>query len=188
MTGLVYDKGLTGKTSIRIETKSGIKVMKINLDPEGNVESVTVDMGAPADIAPMRVEKFQDVFVSMGNPHFVTFVEDVEQVALTTYGPRLEKANCFPDGCNIEFAELNPDGTIRMRVWERGSSITLACGTGACATAVAAHFLSLAPATTKVEMDGGTLGIIWDRAADCVFMTGPAEITFEGKIKGNVKC
>ena len=178
----LYEKGLTDKTEIRLLTLSGVKILEIH--PKGNkVESVTVDMGEP---------KFEDTnlyqplpsledgkFVSMGNPHYVVFTDEVD--AVERKGSELEHHAAFPQRCNIEFAEMRPDG-IRVRVWERGSGITMACGTGACATAVAAHKLGKAGRKSRIIMDGGVLEIEWREADNHVYLSGPAEIVFEGEI------
>ena len=201
----VYEKGLTRKTQIRLLTLSGIKLIHLHVENE-IVKSVTVDMGEPAFVSDgplaafeMRNEKvtvldreFNATFVSMGNPHIVIFVHDVEDFDVERYGAMLECHPLFPERCNIEFAEMHPDG-IRMRVWERGSGVTMACGTGACATAVAAAATQGAGRKSRIIMDGGTLEIEWCEA-DCsvegislqknhVYMTGPAEFVFDGEIE-----
>lgn len=194
----LHDKGLTDKNPIRLETLSGIKILHLHLNEDNEVETVTVDMGEPsltnkdqcatADGSAKELEMhvldkvFYGTYVSMGNPHFVCFTEDVENLDIARYGKVLEFDETFPQRCNIEFAEVRPDGTIRMRVWERGSGITLACGTGACATAVAASITGRRPRTSDIEMDGGTLNIKWDAADNHIYMTGPAAISFEGSI------
>ena len=189
----LHDKGLTDKNPIRLETRSGIKVLNLHLDADNKVEAVTVDMGEPVlehstqfdaavKILP-TLSPWGGRFVSMGNPHYVIFMnEDVEQFPVDHYGPMLEHHAAFPQRCNIEFAQVLPDGTIRMRVWERGSGITLACGTGACATAVAAALTRHAGRQCDIRMDGGVLHIEWDEATNHVMMTGPAAIVFEGVI------
>lgn len=189
----LHDKGLTDKNPIRLETRSGIKVLNLHLDADNKVEAVTVDMGEPVlehstqfdaavKILP-TLSPWGGRFVSMGNPHYVIFMnEDVEQFPVDHYGPLLEHHAAFPQRCNIEFAQVLPDGTIRMRVWERGSGITLACGTGACATAVAAALTRHAGRQCDIRMDGGVLHIEWDEATNHVMMTGPAAIVFEGVI------
>ena len=121
-------------------------------------------------------------FVSMGNPHFVVFVDDAESFDVAGVGPTLEFAPIFPERCNIEFATVRPDGSIRIRVWERGSGITMACGTGACATAVAAALTHRALRHSHIVMDGGTLSIEWRESDGRVLMTGPAAKVFDGKI------
>ena len=197
----LHDKGLTDKNPIRLETLSGIKILTLHLDKEGRVETVTVDMGAPILedetqfdpvlgknlSTPLPCREGQgggsSIFVSMGNPHFVIFTdEDVEKLPIEVYGPQLEHHPAFPQRCNIEFAQLRADGTVRMRVWERGSGITLACGTGACATAVAAAITGRTGRRCTIEMDGGVLQIEWDEATNHVLKTGPAAIVFEGTI------
>lgn len=181
----LYEKGMTTKTTVRLHTLSGIKVLKLNI-ADGIVESVTVDMGEPVLDNPEQFDsEYADIpkgtFVSMGNPHYVIFTDDVNRVS--TDGPLLERHPAFPQRCNIEFAHLRSDGTIRMRVWERGSGITMACGTGACATAVAAMRLGLTSRRATIVMDGGALTIEWSSIDNHVYMTGPAEFVFEGKIK-----
>lgn len=195
----LHDKGITDKNPIRLQTLSGIKVLNLHLDSAGEVETVTVDMGEPILRQPAQFgvhggqatnyevtvdgRTFSGTFVSMGNPHFVIFMEeDVEQFPVEKYGPILEHHSIFPQRCNIEFAQVTADGTIRMRVWERGSGITLACGTGACATAVAAKLTGRRENKSDIRMDGGTLNIEWDNNTNHIMMTGPAAISFEGEI------
>ena len=125
---------------------------------------------------------FHGTFVSMGNPHFVCFVDDIDTLDVARYGSAMEYATAFPERCNIEFAELKSDGNIRTRVWERGSGITMACGTGACATAVAAAVTGRALRRSIIAMDGGTLHIEWSEADGHVYMTGPAAFVFDGEI------
>lgn len=180
----VYEKGLTNKTEVSMETLSGIKILKLHL-VDNVVESVTVDMGEPTDVEEIDLGKeymFRGMAVNMGNPHLVIFVDDVENVPLDDIGPRLEHHSLFPGRVNVEFAQLVGKDKIRMRVWERGSGITMACGTGACATAVAAATQGLTGRTADVVMDGGTLTIEWDGLASHVFKTGPATTVFEGEI------
>lgn len=181
----VYDYKLTGKTEISLETLSGIKNLKLNL-VDNKVDTVTVDMGAPCDIHPVRLDErygyTEGTAVSMGNPHLVFFVDDVSKVNLEQVGPLLEHHPLFPDRTNVEFAQILPDNTIRMRVWERGSGITQACGTGACATAVAAANTGRCGNRSTVIMDGGTLQIAWNDADGHIYMTGPAVHVFDGEI------
>ena len=195
----VYEYGLTRKTEVTLETLSGIERLLLHLDDADRVETVTVDMGAPADepvdfdgkgARAMREQLisitplcYRGTAVSMGNPHLVIFVDDVNAIDLAAVGPQLEGHPFFPGRINVEFAQLLPDGSIRMRVWERGSGITMACGTGACATAVAAHLTGRRPRTSTIVMDGGTLHITWDEATGHVMMTGPATIVFDGKLE-----
>ncbi len=200
----LYEKGITGKTKIRLETLSGVKVLSLHLKA-GKVESVTVDMSEPAfDVKEqytghtpeelnsikaladhiLRTEEreFKSLFVSMGNPHYVIFVDDVENMDITTLGKILEREKAFPQRCNIEFAQLVGQGKLRTRVWERGSGITMACGTGACATAVAAAKLGVSGRHSIIAMDGGDLDITWNPNDNHVYMTGPAAFAFEGEI------
>lgn len=195
----LYDNRLTGKRSIRLETLSGIKVLQLHVGSDGLVEAVTVDMGKPRLNVPSQMatpdgsllqgeveaggRTFTGTFVSMGNPHFVVFTEGVESLDVATSGRALEFAPVFPERCNIEFAEVRPDGSIRMRVWERGSGITMACGTGACATAVAAALERRAGRESDIAMDGGTLHIEWRESNGHVYMTGTATKVFDGKIE-----
>lgn len=193
----VYDKGLTDKTDITLETLSGIKRLSLQVT-DGVVSAVTVDMGIPSFCnaeqvsAPgncLREHGFQldgttipGTYVCMGNPHLVLFVPDAGQVPLELAGARLESHPYFPLRTNVEFASFLPDGSIRMRVWERGSGITRACGTGACATAVAAILTRHAGRDLCIRMDGGNLRILWDEADSHVYMTGGATTVFEGTV------
>lgn len=192
----LYERGLTDKTEIKLETLSGIKTLMLHLDSEGKtVESVTVDMLEPltenhrqyADLSGgilmAEGRRFEGTFVCMGNPHFVTFLNDIDTIDIARYGEVMERDSNFPERCNIEFAQILSDGAIRTRVWERGSGITMACGTGACATAVAAALTGQASRRSEIRMDGGTLQIEWRSADNHVYMTGPAEIVFDGEIE-----
>lgn len=198
----IYDNGLTAKTEITLGTRSGIKRLKLHVS-DGKVDTVTVDMGRPADCThgsgtegrpageqPVEAggERFCGTVVSMGNPHLVIFTDDIAGIRLEEVGPLLENHPLFPDRTNVEFAQVLEDGKIRMRVWERGSGITQACGTGACATAVAAFLTGRAGRKTEIVMDGGRLDIEWDAATGHVMMTGTAVKVFEGEIEvpGNV--
>ena len=195
----LYEKGITDKTEIRLLTLSGIKILNLHLDPSGKtVESVTVDMLAPVTSNKAQLatddgsmteglveadgREFRGTFVSMGNPHFVIFVDDINEIDVARYGKILEYDPLFPERCNIEFAEVLPSGAIRTRVWERGSGITMACGTGACATAVAAALTDRASRQSDIVMDGGTLHIEWSEQDGHVYMTGPAAFAFEGEV------
>ena len=183
----VYERGMTDKRQIRLMTASGIKTLDLTVNDDGIVERVTVDMLAPV-LEDERLfltdgEALTDgVFVSMGNPHYVIFVDDVNAVDVAAQGPRLEHHSRFPERCNIEFAQVREDG-IRVRVWERGSGITMACGTGACATAVAAAITGRSGRQSRIIMDGGTLDIDWREADGHVYLSGPATISFEGTAK-----
>ena len=191
----LYERGLTDKTEIKLETLSGIKTLMLHLDSEGKtVESVTVDMLEPltenhrqyaelsGGILLAEGRRFEGTFVCMGNPHFVTFLNDIDTIDIARYGAVMERDSNFPERCNIEFAQILSDGAIRTRVWERGSGITMACGTGACATAVAAALTGRASRRSEIRMDGGTLQIEWRTTDNHVYMTGPAEIVFDGEI------
>lgn len=183
----VYEKGLTDKMLITLETLSGIKTL--NLITEGDlVTAVTVDMGEPVvgDTAltlDAGGQCFTGTVVSMGNPHFVIFVDDLSKIELPKVGPLLENNPVFPNRTNVEFVQVITPQKVRMRVWERGSGITQACGTGACATAVAGVVCGKTNRTTEVVMDGGPLTIEWNEATGKVLMTGEAVTVFEGSIK-----
>ena len=183
----LYEHGLTDKTTVRLDTLSGIKVLTLHLDGQNRVASVTVDMGKPLDIHPVALGDgypySSGTAVSMGNPHLVIFVNDVAEVNLPEVGPQLERHPLFPDRVNVEFAQVIDRCNIRMRVWERGSGITQACGTGACATAAAAVRTGRCQSQTAVAMDGGTLRMQWDGADSHIRMTGPAVQVFEGEIE-----
>ena len=191
----LYERGLTKKTEIRLLTLSGVKTLLLHVKDD-IVESVTVDMLEPVleDETQFIAHRdiHQGVFVSMGNPHYVIFTDNVDQVGET--GRVLEQHLAFPQRCNIEFARVEADGTIlppesrsvariRTRVWERGSGITQACGTGACATAIAAALTGRAGRKSNIAMDGGTLSIEWNEENNHVYMTGPAEFVFDGEIE-----
>lgn len=192
----LYERGLTHSTSIRLETLSGIKTLHLHLNEDKTqVESVTVDMLEPQlenskqyasegdGTLKAAFRSFKGTFVSMGNPHFVTFVDDIDDIDIARFGSIMEHDKSFPERANIEFAQIMPDGEIRTRVWERGSGITMACGTGACATAVAAALTNRRGRTSDIKMDGGTLHIEWSEADNHVYMTGPAAFVFDGEIK-----
>ena len=196
----LFEKGITDKTEIRLLTLSGIKILRLHLDESGKkVKSVTVDMLEPVlanrkqlasedgsmtdGLVDVLDREFRGTFVSMGNPHFVIFVDDISGVDVEKYGKALEYDPLFPERCNIEFAQVLDGGKIRTRVWERGSGITMACGTGACATAVAAAKTGRATRTSDIVMDGGTLHIEWSEADNHVYMTGPAAFAFVGEVE-----
>ena len=196
----LFEKGITDKTEIRLLTLSGIKILRLHLDESGKkVKSVTVDMLEPVlanrkqlasedgsmtdGLVDVLDREFRGTFVSMGNPHFVIFVDDISGVDVEKYGKALEYDPLFPERCNIEVAQVLDGGKIRTRVWERGSGITMACGTGACATAVAAAKTGRATRTSDIVMDGGTLHIEWSEADNHVYMTGPAAFAFEGEVE-----
>ena len=183
----VYERGMTDKRHIRLLTASGVKTLDLDVNDDGIVECVTVDMLAPVLedkrlFLPDGESLPEGVFVSMGNPHYVIFVDDIDVVDVAKMGSMLEHHPRFPERCNIDFAQIREDG-IRMRVWERGSGITMACGTGACATAVAAAITSRCGRQSRVIMDGGTLDIDWREEDGHVHLSGPAVIAFEGTVK-----
>ena len=197
----VYDYGLTDKTSISVETLGGIKYLDLTVE-DGKVSLVKVDMGsprlAPSQIpivpenpedtriidAPLEVEgkTYYMTGVSMGNPHTVVYVDDVKGLDLLKIGPSFENHKRFPERINTEFAHVLDRKTVEMRVWERGSGETLACGTGACAVAVASILNGLTEDRVTVKLLGGDLLIEWDKEADKVYMTGPAKVVFDGEI------
>ena len=196
----LYENHLTNKTKITLETLSGIKTIQINLDSDGNIETISVDMGkskllniiglggSERTLKGEKIEscgrKFMATAIDMGNPHLVLFVPDAEQVDVTSIGSELEFNPMFPNRANIEFAQIIDRSHIRMRVWERGSGITQACGTGACATAVAAAMADLTNADCcYIQMDGGTLQISYNTESHRVIMTGTATKVFEGEIE-----
>ena len=194
----VYDKGLTDKTTVKIETLAGIKTLVLNTK-DGKVETARVDMGEPileAEKIPviskeqpvknleLEVEnkKFKFTCVSMGNPHAITIVENTKEFDVEKYGKILEVDKAFPKKANIEFAQIIDKENIKMRVWERGAGETLACGTGACATAVACNLNGLTDRKVNIELLGGTLNIEWNETDNHVYMTGPAVTVFDGEL------
>ena len=194
----VYDYGLTDKTQISVETLGGIKYLDLTVE-DGKVSLVKVDMGKPkleADLIPIISEREQVIDepievdgkeyhmtgVSMGNPHAVIYVDDVKGLDLEKIGPKFENHERFPKRINTEFVHCIDRQTVEMRVWERGSGETLACGTGACAVAVSSILNNLTDTRVTVKLLGGDLQIEWDREKDRVFMTGPATVVFDGVI------
>jgi len=175
----VYDKGLTNKTTVKIETLAGIKTLILNTK-DGKVETARVD------IKNLELEaenkKFKFTCVSMGNPHAITIVENTKEFDVEKYGKVLEIDNAFPKKANIEFAQIVDRQNISMRVWERGAGETLACGTGACATAVACNLNGLTDRKVNIELLGGTLNIEWNETDNHVYMTGPAVTVFDGEL------
>lgn len=179
----VYDKGLTDKKEITLDTLSGIK--RLFLHPEEDPAKVTVDMGEPEiETKDLQIDNisYHGSVISMGNPHFVIFVDDINSVNLSETGPVIENHPLFPNRTNVEFAQVTGENKIRMRVWERGSGITQACGTGACATAVAAITTGRSGREVEIVMDGGSLTIKWDKN-NHIYMTGEAIKVFEGEIE-----
>ena len=194
----VYDKGLTNKTTVKIETLAGIKTLILNTK-DGKVETARVDMGEPileAEKIPVistekpvknleleaENKKFKFTCVSMGNPHAITIVENTKEFDVEKYGKVLEIDKAFPKKANIEFAQIIDRQNINMRVWERGAGETLACGTGACATAVACNLNGLTDRKVNIELLGGTLNIEWNETDNHVYMTGPAVTVFDGEL------
>lgn len=182
----VASHGYAKDFDITLETASGIKLLHID-NATGNI---SVNMGKPSfadrsqflpDKESSIPEEFRGCFVSMGNPHYVIFVEDIEAVDPEITGRQLEHADCFPASANIEFAQLLGPGSIRMRVWERGSGVTMACGTGACATAVTAIRRFSLGRVQKVMMDGGSVKVCWNKEEE-VTLTGDAVEVFNGTI------
>lgn len=195
----VYDKGLTNKETITVETLAGIKTLVMTAK-NGKIETARVDMGEPI-LEPEKIpviskenpvknlklneedKEFNFTCVSMGNPHAVTFIEeDVNKFDICKYGSKLEINSVFPKKANIEFINVIDDKNLKMRVWERGAGETLACGTGACAVAVAAILNGYTSREITVHLLGGDLKIKWDENDNHVYMTGSATTVFEGKI------
>lgn len=196
----VYDRGLTEKLELTVETLgAGVQSVRI-VAVDGKASSVTVDMGEPilqGPAIPTTLEQeqivnqplvaadgtvFQITAVSMGNPHCVIFVEDAPQYDLHNWGPKLEVHPLFPNRVNVEFATVRSRAHVDMRVWERGAGPTLACGTGACATLVATVLNDLTDRVATVSLAGGDLTIEWDESNNRIYMTGGAEIVFDGEL------
>ena len=196
----VYDRGLVKKDVLRVETRSGIKTLQLQVE-DGKVASVRVNMGQP-ELDPEKIPVLfskdrmvdEEVYtpsgnvwrvtcVSMGNPHAVIFVDDVEGLDLPAIGPEMEKHAMFPERANIEFVQVTGPHEVQMRVWERGSGETLACGTGACACAVASVLTGKTDRDVTVHLRGGDLHIFWDPDTDDVYMEGPAAFVFDGTVE-----
>lgn len=194
----VYDYGLTEKEHISVETLAGIKYLDLTVEDE-KVKLVKVDMGSPELVPenipivadgnrvidePINVNgtEYRMTGVSMGNPHAVVYVEDVKGLDIETIGPAFENHERFPNRVNTEFVKVLDRNTVEMRVWERGSGETMACGTGACAVAVACILNGFTEDKVTVKLLGGDLQIEWDKEADKIYMTGPAEVSFDGEI------
>lgn len=193
----VYDKGLTDKTSITIESFGKVKVIELTVE-NNEVTQVRVNMGKPilkaseipvvSQKEPVVKEKivvkdkeYEMTCVSMGNPHAVVFIDDVTNLEIEAVGPYFENHEAFPNRTNTEFVKVKDRNTVQMRVWERGTGETLACGTGCCATLVACVLNGLTDRKATIEVLGGKIQVEWDEESDCVFMTGPATIVFEGE-------
>ncbi len=194
----VYDYGLTDQTEISVETLAGIKYLKLRVE-NGKVATVEVNMGAPilepkeipvaVDINPVvdvpvevKGKTYRMTCVSMGNPHAIIFMDNVKELDIKSIGPYFENHPVFPKRTNTEFVEVLDKNTVNMRVWERGSDETLACGTGACATTVACILNNKTEDEVTVHLLGGDLKIRWDREENLVYMTGPATVVFDGEI------
>lgn len=194
----VYDYNMTDKTTITVETLAGIKTLDLNIK-DGVVDTVKVDMGAPiikaVDVPVLSDkayvineslmidnEEYEITCVSMGNPHCITFVDNTDNIEIESIGPKFENHEIFPDRVNTEFIEVVDRNTIKMRVWERGSGETLACGTGACASVVACVLNNKTENKVTVKLLGGDLFIEYDQEKNVVYMTGPARISFTGEI------
>ncbi|MCR5791715.1 MAG: diaminopimelate epimerase [Lachnospiraceae bacterium] len=194
----VYDKGLTDKTTITVDTKAGIKILELTVE-EGKVSSVTVDMGEPItkpELIPVVSDReiviaepidvqgttYEMTCISMGNPHAVVFVDDTKNFPIEEVGPYFEKHERFPNRVNTEFVQVLDRKTINMRVWERGSAETFACGTGTCAAVFACIENEKTEDEVLVHLLGGDLTIRYDRESNHIFMTGPATIVFDGEI------
>lgn len=195
----VYDYGLTDKTSISVETLAGIKYLDLKIE-DGKAVMITVNMGSPELIAervPVKSDKekvidepilvdgqeYRMTCISMGNPHCIVFVEDTKNFPLEEVGPLFESHEVFPNRVNAEFVQILDRKTVNMRVWERGSGETLACGTGTCATVVASCLNGHTEDEVTVHLLGGDLFIKWDREGNLVYMTGPAKVVFDGEIE-----
>jgi len=195
----LVDNGLVTGDTVAVQTLGGIKNIEILRDEYGEFEAARVDMGAPvlaAALIPTTLSGDPVVdatvstvlgettvtCVSMGNPHAIIWVDDADAAPVLTLGPLVETASVFPNKTNVEFAEVIDEDNIRLRVWERGVGETLACGTGACATLVAAALTGRTGRSATIELPGGELEIEW-AADDHVLMTGPAEVTFEGVVR-----
>ena len=194
----VFDNGLTNKTTIKVDTLSGIKILDLNTE-DGKVTSAKVNMGSPILIAKdipviSDTEKMiaQDIevngkiynmtCVSMGNPHAVVYVDSTDDLKLQEIGPYFEMHERFPERINTEFIQVLDRQNLKMRVWERGSGETLACGTGACASLVATVLNGLCEDSATLHLLGGDLKITWDRNANIVYLEGPATTVFTGEI------
>lgn len=180
----VYEKGLANRTELTVETLAGVKRLTLHTR-DGAVETVTVDMGEPAPAPPrtltVRGREWEVIPVSVGNPHIVTYLTGVDGLELAALGPEFERHPAFPERTNTEFVEVVSPDHLKMRVWERGSGETLACGTGACAVLCASALSGRSGRAATVQLRGGDLDIRWDIADNHIYMTGPAVTVFEGQ-------
>lgn len=196
----LYEKKILPQKRIRVETDAGKVIPEVILDGKGQVASVRVDMGEPVllcrdipfdsdketaieELLIVGDKEYIITMVSMGNPHAVIFVDDVDAVDAGEAGPPIETHKRFPEKTNVEFIEVVNDTELKMKVWERGAGITLACGTGACAALVAAHLTGRAQANACIHLDGGDLDIFWDKETNHIIKNGPATLVFEGSVR-----
>ena len=196
----IYDHGLSDKTQISVESAGAIKYLTLFAGEDKKIEKVRVNMGSPileSKLVPVISDnekvidesinvcgnEYKMTCVSMGNPHAVVFMDDVENLDIDAIGPYFENHERFPKRTNTEFVKIIDRNHVFMRVWERGTGETLACGTGCCATAVACVLNGLTDEKVNVKVLGGNIEIEWDRAENIVYMTGPATVSFEGEIK-----
>jgi len=195
----LYEKGILVKEEMTVETLAGTVIPKVILDRAGRVTTVRVDMGPP-ELVPANIPFVCDreraleeivethegavsvTCVSMGNPHAVIFVDDLEQVNVKKIGRAVECHDRFPEKTNVEFIRVISGNELEMRVWERGAGITLACGTGACASLVAAHLTARTGRQAVIHLAGGDLDILWDEKTNHIFKTGPACLAFGGRV------
>lgn len=197
----LYERGLTTRTEIALHTQSGIKYLTLTVDPAtGKVERIRVNMGKAAFAAsdllrsqitlpemvdyPVQIDEqwYRITFVSMGNPHAVIFMNDMDSLAIEKIGPKIEHLNLFPERTNVEFIEVADRTHLKMRVWERGSGETLACGSGACAAVVAGVITNRCDPKASVQLKGGILEVEWERDHNQVFLTGDAHFVFKGEV------
>ena len=192
----VYEEKIVAKKEMTVETLAGIMVPKIITDTQDKVQLIEVDMGVPLlkkeQIPMVNVEQtlgaelmiegqaFTVTAVSMGNPHCVIFVDDIKQTDLEYWGPRIERSSYFPQKTNVEFVQVLSENEVIMRVWERGAAITMACGTGSCATTVACVLNGKTARDVLLHLDGGDLQVRWDENNGHLYMTGAAENVFRG--------
>lgn len=194
----IYDYGLSDKTEITVESAGAVKYLTLYPSEDGKISKVRVNMGSPilkSDLVPVKSEnetvidepinvngkEYRMTCVSMGNPHAVVFMDDVKDLDIEALGPYFENHERFPKRTNTEFVQVIDRSHVFMRVWERGTGETLACGTGCCATAVACVLNGLTDETVDVNVLGGHIQIEWDRQNDIIYMTGPAKVSFDGE-------
>lgn len=182
----LYDKGLTKKLKLNIETLSGIKILNLSIGKDNKVSRVMVDMGKPSENSKKEIVINDEIIklkcVSVGNPHAITIVDNVDNIDIKKYGPIIENDASFPQKTNVEFVQILNNRNIKMRVWERGTGETLACGTGACASAVICMLERYTLNDVYVHLLGGILHIMCNRVDNHIYMAGPATTVYEGKI------